>query len=65
MSSKIVSLQFSWIRRLYDETFHPWKVIPLYLIEMHLGKNLKFHPNLDLKDFPLKIFSKTLSRNNL
>ena len=56
--SKIVSLQCSWIRRLYDENFHPWKVIPLYLIEMHFGKNFKFHPNLDLKDFSLKIFPK-------
>ena len=26
--SKIVSLQCSWIRRLYHENFHPWKVIP-------------------------------------
>ena len=56
--SKIVSLQCSWIRKLYDENFHPWKVIPLYPIEMHFGKNLKFHPNLDLKDFSLKIFPK-------
>ena len=37
--SKIVSLQCSWIIRLYDENFHPWKVIPLYLIEMHFDKN--------------------------
>ena len=22
--SKIVSLQYSWIGRLYDENFHPW-----------------------------------------
>ena len=56
--SKIVSLQCSWIRRLYDENFHPWKVIPLYLIEMHFGKNFKFHPNLDLRNFSLKIFPK-------
>ena len=32
----------------YDENFQPWKVIHLYLIEMHFGKNFKFHPNLDL-----------------
>ena len=25
---------------------------------MHFGKNFKFHPNLDLKDFSLKIFPK-------
>ena len=51
--SKIVSLQCSWIRILYDENFHPWKVIPLYLIEMHFGKNFKLYPNLDLKYFSL------------
>ena len=56
--SKIVSLQCPWIRRLYDENVHPWKVIPLYLIEMHFGKNFKFHPNLDLRDFSLKLFPK-------
>ena len=56
--SKIVSLQCSWVRRLYDKNFHPWKVIPLYLIEMHFGKNFNFHPNLDLRNFSLKIFSK-------
>ena len=56
--SKIVSLQCSLIRILYDENFHPWKVISLYLIEMHFGKNFKFHPNLDLKYFSLKIFPK-------
>ena len=56
--SKIVSIQCSCIRRLYDENFHPWKVIPLYLIEMHSGKNFKFHPNLDLRNFFLKIFPK-------
>ena len=53
---KIVSLQCSWIRRSYDENFHPWKVIPLYLIEMHFGKNFKFHPNLDLREFSLNTF---------
>ena len=56
--SKIVSLQCSWIRRLYDENFHPWTIIFLYLIEMHSGKNFKFHPNLDLRNFSLKIFLK-------
>ena len=42
--SKIVTLQCSWIRRLYKENFYPCKVIPLYLLEMHFGKNFRFHP---------------------
>ena len=32
ISYKIVSLQCSWIRRLYDNNFHEWKLIPLHVI---------------------------------
>ena len=38
--SKVVSLQCSWIKRLFDSNFHQWKLIPLYLIRKHLGKKL-------------------------
>ena len=54
--SKIVSLQCSCIRRSYDENFHSWKIIRLYLIDMHFGKDFKFRPNLYLRNFSLKIF---------
>ena len=30
---KIISLQCSWVRRLYDDSFHEWKLIPLKLIK--------------------------------
>ena len=30
--NKIISLEYSWIRRLYANYFHEWKLIPLYLI---------------------------------
>ena len=46
--SKIVSLQCSWIKRLSDNNFHQWKVIPLYLIRRYLGRNFKFHSNLEV-----------------
>ena len=46
--SKIVSLQSSWIKRLFDNNFHQWKVIPLYLIRRYLGRNFKFHSNLEV-----------------
>ena len=39
--SKVVSLQCSWIKRLFDNNFHQWKLIPLYLIRQYLGKNFK------------------------
>ena len=46
--SKIVSLQCSWIKRLFDNNFHQWKVIPLYLIRRYLGRNFEFHSNLEV-----------------
>ena len=42
---KIVSLKSSWIRRLYNECHHDWKIISLNYICKALGKNLKFHSN--------------------
>ena len=32
ISSKIVSLQCSWIQKLCDENFHDWKIIRSHLI---------------------------------
>ena len=46
--SKVVTLQCSWIKRLFDNNFHQWKLIPLYLIVQFLGKNFKFHYNLEV-----------------
>ena len=41
--SKIFSLQYSWIRRLFDNNFYQWKVMPLHLIQKYPRKNFKFH----------------------
>ena len=30
--SKIRALQLSWLKRLLDDSFHPWKVIPLHFL---------------------------------
>ena len=43
ISSKITNLQCSWVKRLFDRTFHDWKIIPLFLFEKQFGKNFKFH----------------------
>ena len=45
---KVVSLQCSWIKRLYDSSSHNWKVIPLHMITQKLGKFFLFNSNLDL-----------------
>ena len=56
--SKVVSLQCSWIKRLFDNNFHQWKLIPLYLIRQYLGKNFKFHSNLEISHSILCKFPK-------
>ena len=48
VTDKIKSLQCSWIRRLYDDKFHEWKLIPQYLIKNVFGLNFIFHSNLSL-----------------
>ena len=56
--SKVVSLQCSWIKRLFDNNFHQWKLIPLYLIRQYLGKKIKFHSNLEVSHSILCKFPK-------
>ena len=46
---KIISLQCSRLRRLFDNSFHQWKVIPLVFITKNFGEHFKFHSNLDFK----------------
>ena len=44
---KVVSLQCSWIKRLYDN-LQNWKVIPLHMITQKLRKKFLFHSKLDV-----------------
>ena len=53
---KIISLQCSWFRRLFDNSFCPWKVIPLFFINKAFGEHFKFHSNLDFSDNTVKCF---------
>ena len=55
LRNKITSIECSWVKRLFEDDFHDWKVIPLFLIGKNLGKNFKFHCNIDLNN---DIFSK-------
>ena len=48
ISSKIISLQCSWIKKLYDKTTPSWIVITLHLTKTNLGLIFKFHSNLDI-----------------
>ena len=40
---KVVSLKWSWVRRLYNENFNEQKLIPVHYIEKYVGKEFKFH----------------------
>ena len=52
---KIISLQCSCVRRLFDKNLHVWKIISLYLIEKVFRANSEFHSNLDIAKCPLKM----------
>ena len=41
---KVINLQCSLIKEMYDENFHEWKIIHSYLIKTIFCKNFKFHP---------------------
>ena len=43
-------------KRLDDNSFHEWKLIPLYLIEKSFGTAFKFHSNLLFKSNKIKSF---------
>ena len=57
IAAKISSLQSSWIKRLFYENIHGWKILPLHIIHKSLGKTCVFHFNLKVnkkltKNFP-------------
>ena len=54
--NKVISLQCSQIRRLYDNSFHEWKLIPLFLIKKSFGSFFRFHSNLLFKRNKIKFF---------
>ena len=54
ISSKIINLQCSWLRKLCDENFHQRKIIPSHLINKYFGKSFKFHSCLSF-DYKLLI----------
>ena len=43
---------------LFDNNFHQWEVIPLYLIRQYLEKTFKFHSNLEVSHSILCKFPK-------
>ena len=54
---KITGIQCSWVKRLFEDDFHDWEITPLFLILKHLGKNFKFHINIDISNNILSKFT--------
>ena len=45
--AKIRSLQLGWVRPLFVDDYHPWKIILIYVFKKLGGRNI-FHRNLDI-----------------
>ena len=56
LRNKIIIMQCSWVKRLFEDDFHDWERIPLFLIGKHLGKNFIFHNNIDISNDILSKF---------
>ena len=56
LRNKITTMQCSWVKRLFEDDLHDWKVMPLFLIGKHFGKNFKFHNNIDISNDILSEF---------
>ena len=47
---------FFFLMSFSDNSFHQWKVIPLFFINKTFGEHFKFHSNLDFSDDTVKCF---------
>ena len=43
-NTKIASLQCPWVKRLYEDSFHEWKLIPLHLANTAITSAFKLLP---------------------
>ena len=50
LRNKMASIQCCWVKRLFADDFHDWKIMPVFLIGKHFGEKLKFHNNIDINN---------------
>ena len=53
---KFFSFQCSWIKKLYDDCFHEWKIVPPHLLNKYFCPFFNFRSNLHLESKHLKDF---------
>ena len=57
IKAKFDSLHLSWIARLYDGNFHPWKLIPTFLFKkLSQCSSSIFQPNLEIDSSQFNLF---------
>ena len=44
------------LKKLHDDCFHEWKIIPFHLLNKFFGPSFKFHSNLHFESKLLKNF---------
>ena len=54
VASKMISLKIIWIRRLIDDNFHTWKIVPSKLFRP-IGAMSLFHRNVKLSDSCMRV----------
>ena len=52
----MISVQWLWVRRLYDDTFQEWAIIPLRFIKNTFGNSFRFNSFLVFKRHHVKSF---------
>ena len=55
-------MQCSWVKGMFEDDFHDWKIMQLLSTGKHLGKNFKFHNDIDINNNLLSKFPIFLSR---
>ena len=45
-----------FVKKLYDDCFHEWKIIFVHLLSKYFGSTLKFHSNLHFENKVLEEF---------
>ena len=53
VSSKLLAMKISWIKRFLDDNFHPWKILPTRLLApLHYNLQLGDRGSTIAKTFP-------------
>ena len=55
--AKLLAYKAPGLKKLYDQTYHDWKLIPMHVINNAFGKNFIFHSDLSFKTSLLHQFT--------